>query len=220
MSAMADASPVLGKFGGNGSGGRTEIRVNGHAVKTVVPPGDPRATDPVLVDLSSSLSTGENRVELIQSGGAQSVLVRLSSGYWLPWKETQARNSSELRLAVHFDPAEARIGEPIRCSVKAERIGFRGYGMMLAEIGLPPGADVDRGSLESLLDDTSLGLDRYEVLPDRVVLYLWPKAGGASFNFVLRARMPMTAKSAPSTLYDYYNPEALSEVAPVRWVVK
>jgi hypothetical protein len=32
--------------------------------------------------------------------------------------------------------------------------------------------------------------------------------------------MPMVAKSGASVLYDYYNPEALSEVAPVKWVVK
>ena len=38
--------------------------------------------------------------------------------------------------------------QEINCTVEAERIAFRGYGMLLAEIGLPPGADVDRASLE------------------------------------------------------------------------
>lgn len=35
----------------------------------------------------------------------------------------------------------------VTCTVQAERIGFKGYGMMLAEIGLPPGADVDRAAI-------------------------------------------------------------------------
>jgi hypothetical protein len=30
----------------------------------------------------------------------------------------------------------------------------------------------------------------------------------------------MMSKSAASVLYDYYNPEALSELAPSRWTVK
>jgi hypothetical protein len=30
----------------------------------------------------------------------------------------------------------------------------------------------------------------------------------------------MGAKTASSILYDYYNPEALSEIAPVGWQVK
>jgi len=89
--------------------------------------------------------------------------------------------------------------------------------MMLAEIGLPPGAEVERESLETVLSRASLGVYRYDVLPDRVVFYLWPEAGGASFDFTLRTRISMNAKSAASKLYDYYNPEALSEVAPLSW---
>jgi hypothetical protein len=91
--------------------------------------------------------------------------------------------------------------------------------MMLAEIGLPPGAEVDRSSLESVVNDRSMGLDHYEIRSDRVVLYLWPRAGGATFDFFLSARIPMLAKSAGSMLYDYNNPEALSEVPPFVWNV-
>jgi A-macroglobulin receptor binding domain len=217
MQAMADAATVLGSFG-SGSG-RIEVRANGRLVKTVALPDDPRATDPVIVDLSASLSAGDNRLELKSSAGTGSALMRFSSTHWLPWTQTQARTSNELRLAVQFDHVEASVGEPIHCLVKAERVGFRGYGMMLAEIGMPPGAEVDRASLESVRDDPSLGVDRYDILPDRVLFYLWPKAGGASFDFIVRTRMPMVAKSSASTLYDYYNPEALAEVAPVRWIV-
>ena len=85
---------------------------------------------------------------------------------------------------------------------------------------LPPGAEVDRASLETILDDSSLGVSRYDVLADRVVLYVWPQAGGVSFNFDLRARIPMQAKSAVSLLYDYYNPEAAAEVAPAQFTVR
>jgi len=82
---------------------------------------------------------------------------------------------------------------------------------MLAEVGIPPGAEVDRSSLEAALKDWSVA--QYDVLPDRVVVYLWPKAGGTSFNFKFRPRFGLTAKSAASKLYDYYNPEA-TVVAP------
>lgn len=144
----------------------------------------------------------------------------MTATHWLPWEHAAIRHSPELRLTVQFDRLNAPVGMPVQCKVKAERVGFRGYGMMLAEIGLPPGAEVDRASLESVLTDAAAGLDHYEVLPDRVILYLWPKAGGAEFAFYLSARAAMTAKSGPSVLYDYYNPEALAEVAPSTWVVK
>ncbi len=218
MRALVDASTVLGSFGGRG---RTiEIRSNEHTVKTINMPDAPKATDPLIVDLSSFLSSGDNQISLMPSSGIEPALMLISSTHWLPWEQTKPRTSPELRLNVQFDRLEARAGEPVRCSVKAERVGFRGYGMMLAEIGLPPGTEVDRASLEKVIEDGSLGVNRYEILPDHVVFYLWPSAGGSFFEFYITARMPMNAKSAPSILYDYYNPEALSELAPFHWTVK
>ena len=215
MQALADAAPVLGSIGG--SGGKIEIRVNGQVVRTVSMPDSASTLDPVLVDLSGFLKAANNRVD-ITAAGIQVSLVRLTAVNWLPWAQTQPRQSADLRFSVGFDRPEVNAGQLVHCSVQAERVGFRGYGMLLAEIGLPPGAEVDRASLERLLEDSSV--DRYDVLPDRVILYLWPTAGGVSLNFDLRARIPMVAKSARSVLYDYYNPEALSEVAPVLWTVR
>ncbi len=122
------------------------------------------------------------------------VLTRLSSGYWLPWSQPKPRSSPELRLDGRFDHTEASVGGPKHCNVRVERVGFKGYGMMLAEVGLPPGADVDRASLQKIVDDPSLGINRYDLLPDRVLFYAWPRAGGASFDFILRGRMPLLAK--------------------------
>jgi len=128
-----------------------------------------------------------------------------------------AGESRALRLGVAFDTTETKIGDTVRCNVEAERVGFSGYGMLLAEVGLPPGADVDRSSLEQAMNDYEV--DQYAVLPDRVVFYLWPHAGGSKFNFVFRPRMGMKAAAAPSTVYDYYNPDSRAVVAPVRFNV-
>ncbi len=212
MRAFADAAVVVGDLGGHG--GTIDIRSNGRLVKSIVLPADPKATDPIFLDLSSFLTAGENRVEL---NGAATALVQLTSSYWLPWEQAKVRSSPELKLSVQFRGTSVRVGEPVRCSIKAERVGFHGYGMMLAEIGLPPGAEIDRASLESIVGNRALGVDHYEVLPDHLVLYLWPKAGGSSFDFFFTPRSAMLAKTAPSRLYDYYNPEALTEVVPIRF---
>ena len=92
--------------------------------------------------------------------------------------------------------------------------------MLLAEIGLPPGADVDRASLETAMRGSDWSISQYDVLPDRVVVYLWPRAGGSEFSFKFRPRIAMTAKAAASSVYDYYNPEAKAVVAPGVFVVR
>jgi len=148
--------------------------------------------------------------------------------YYLPWAEsvaTQEANwrsngASGLRLVTKFDKNEAKVSEAINCHVEAERVGFGGYGMMLAEIGLPPGADVDRASLDQAMKGSEWGISQYDILPDRVIVYLWPRAGGTKFDFKFRPRFGLKAQTAASVVYDYYNPEARAIVAPVRFVVK
>jgi hypothetical protein len=127
-------------------------------------------------------------------------------------------DSKGLRLDTQCDKTDARVMEQVTCRVKAQRVGFRGYGMLLAEIGLPPGADVDRASLDKAM--TGWAIDQYDVLPDRAVVYMWPRSAGSEFELKFRPRMAMNAQSAASTLYDYYNPDARATVAPSRFVVK
>ena len=63
-------------------------------------------------------------------------------------------------------------------------------------------------------------IDQFDVLPDRVIVYLWPHAGGTSFSFAFSVRYPIDAETSPSDLYDYYNPDARAIVTPERIVVQ
>ena len=93
--------------------------------------------------------------------------------------------------------------------------------MLLAEVGLPPGAEVDRASLERASKEPGAFLDRYDVLPDRLVLYVWPQQDkAASFSFKFRPRYGLNALTAPSQVYDYYNPAARTVVPPTRFVIR
>lgn len=216
MQALTGALTSSSLALGTASGRTARVRVNGGAIRSVALPSDPNATDPVLVEVA--LPAGESAISIepvdagVPTNGPLNLLAALTVTHWAPWAEPAA--SPELRLSVEHDRTSAKVGERIRCRVSAERVGFRGYGMMLAEIGLPPGADVDRASLEAA------GVNHYEIHPDRVVLYLWPKAGGVSVEFSFVPRLAMTAKSAPSVLYDFNNSEARTEVRPVMWNIQ
>jgi hypothetical protein len=205
-----------------------EILINGRAVKKIDLPSNTELVAPVSVDVSKYLSAGSNIVEVKRANPSSVASAQVVADYYVPWTPAsgarmtvkEAGDNSAVRLSAKFDRIEAGVGDQISCHVEAERIGFRGYGMMLAEIGLPPGADVDRESLEKAMRGSGWAMSQYDILPDRVVVYLWPTAGGIKFDFTFRPRFGMNAETAPSLLYDYYNPEARAVLAPERFVVK
>jgi hypothetical protein len=186
---------------------------------------DARQLTPLRINLTPYVGPGPHRVEIRGESSAHASAY-LNASYYLPWSDpsvTQsfvpAGDSESIRYSVQFNRTAVSAGDQIRCTVHAERVGFRGYGMMLAEIGLPPGADVDRASLEAAVS-ANWAVQSYEIQPDRVVTYLWPNAGGTTFSFTFKPRFSMNAQSAESILYDYYNPLARASVPPARFAVQ
>jgi len=199
-----------------------EVIVNGKRATTIAMPRPDELTSPFTIDVSSYLSAGSNRVEIRRAATASQASAQLVASHYERWDEPSRLQESPqaLRLKVAFDKTELKAGDEVSCRVEAERLGFRGYGMMLAEIGLPPGADVDRASLERAMSESDWQVSQYDVLPDRVIVYLWPHAGGTHFTFKFKPRYGLKAQTAPSVLYDYYNPEARATLAPVRFHVR
>jgi hypothetical protein len=106
------------------------------------------------------------------------------------------RKAKELDMEVRYTALTATVNDSMACDVVISRPSFRGYGMMLATIGLPPVAEVDRGLLESLIAEGKSGVDSYEVEPDHVTFYVLRRAADVMFRLVLRPRYAMTARAA------------------------
>jgi len=217
---------VLGKREPSGSGvdSPAEVYINAKRVASIVIPSAAQLSEPISTDISKFLSSGENRIEIHRSADSAQASAQVVESHYEPWPaESATRDSASagaLLLRVSYDKPVAKIGDEITCKVHAERVGFRGYGMLLAEIGLPPGADVDRASLDRAVKGVGWDVYQYDVLPDRLIVYLWPQAGGTHFEFKFRPRFGISALTAPSLVYDYYNPEARAAVAPTRVVIK
>jgi hypothetical protein len=197
-----------------------QVSMNGEKLKDFVVSSD--QIEPVILDLSDKLA-GANRLE-ITSSNSSAVMSQIVATHYIDWKDSEissqnTNQSRQLRLDYKCDKQSAKIMEEINCAVETERIGFKGYGMLLAEIGLPPGADVSRESLEEAFKN-DWSLSRYDILPDRIIVYMWSKAGGTRFNFKFKPRYGINAQTPASIVYDYYNEEAKAINAPMRFEVK
>jgi uncharacterized protein YfaS (alpha-2-macroglobulin family) len=188
---------------------------------------DSRLIDaPRTLDLTIMVHAGTNTLEFSGAGDAAIANAQITTWFYVPWTTATLGTTSNTipgkSLGLDFgyacDAENARVGQPISCTVRARRVGSQGYGMMLAEVGLPPGADVDRAGLGKLLDTWTI--NRYEIQPDRIVFYLWPySAEGKKFSFSFTPRYEIRAKAAPAKLTDYYNPDLNAVLAPQGFVV-
>lgn len=195
---------------------KTEVFINGRKIQEFALDAN-SLTNPILIDISSYLSETTNRVEIKNVGNANFTQAQIVAAHYIPWKDFDAEDSDSLDLKVNFDKAEAKIGEDINCAVSIARKTYR-YGMVLAEIGIPPGADVDRASLEKAKADGDFS--SFDILPDKIIVYLWTNSAPTEFKFKFRPRFGINAQNAPSVAYDYYNAEANATVVPVKFSVK
>jgi uncharacterized protein YfaS (alpha-2-macroglobulin family) len=194
---------------------KAEIYINGKKAQEFSV-SDKGLNRPVIFDASVFLTADNNRVEIKTSGDSSLTMAQIVAKHYIDWSDAR-EVSPYFDLKVDFDKLQAKIGEEITCKVQVQRRENR-YGMVLAEIGLPPGADVDRASLEKAKLEGRFS--RYDVLPDRVIVYLWSSSGAAEFNFKFKPRFGLNAQTAPSLVYDYYNEEAKATLAPQKFEVK
>jgi hypothetical protein len=200
-----------------------ELTVNGAALSGT--DAEARRTDPRLtaaprtVDLTAMLKPGVNTLVFSAAGDASLASAEATASFYVPWQgdvttsKTQTGSDAGLDFGYSCEAEDAHVGKAMECMVEARRFGSQSYGMVLAEVGLPPGAEVDRSSLARLLDAGTIS--RYELQPDRIVFYLWsPQAAGSHFTFRFTPRYAIHAKAAPAILSDYYNPDLNVVLAP------
>ena len=215
------AALAPGTTGGANTVENIQVSVNGAGVQSLPVSAD--RIEPLIVDLTGQLGPLANKVEIKSSTGS-TLMAQVVAQHYIDWKDSEStgrtvNQSRALKMDYKCDKTTAAIMQDITCSVEAERVGFTGYGMLLAEIGTPPGANVSRESLQEAMD-ADWSISRYDILPDRIVIYMWSKAGGTKFNFKFKPRYGINAQTPASCVYDYYNPEARAVGAPLRFAVK
>jgi uncharacterized protein YfaS (alpha-2-macroglobulin family) len=212
-----------GETNGNQNERVAEIYVNGQKASEIKLPPPNELSFPQIAEIPKNLFSLNNLIEIKIIGSSSATMAQIVQTHYIPWQDFIAdganNQSPQMRLDYNCDRQQAKPTEEINCEVKTERVGSRGYGMLLAEIGLPPGADVDRASLEKAKSE-NWSLSRYDVLPDRIIVYMWSNPGGTKFNFKFKPRYGINANTPASVVYDYYNEEARATVAPMKFNIR
>jgi uncharacterized protein YfaS (alpha-2-macroglobulin family) len=193
-----------------------EVSLNGELIKAVAI--EAGRAEPMIVDLTGRLNPTSSVLK-IRNSQASPMMAQVVATHYISWQDVSPEPQRELRLDYRCDKSDVPVMTEITCSVETGRISSRGYGMLLAEIGLPPGADVSRESLERAVQADPT-ISRYDILPDRLIVYFWSRSNGTKLNFSFRPRYGIDAQTPASVVYDYYNPDAQTTVAPLRFTAR
>lgn len=191
---------------------RITLRVNGREIsgfQTV----DASNFD-VMQEVEIPLREGENTVE-VTADGELSATVQVAGRYYLPWDRVP-KVESPLDLEVRYRRAELERNESTEAEV---RLTYRGQGtfMVIVDLGIPPGFDVDPASFEKLGF-----IDKFTIAGRQVTLYFGRLQPGQvhQFRYTLHPRFPVRATTPPSWCYEYYTPDRRGTASPTRLIVK
>lgn len=87
--------------------------------------------------------------------------------------------------------------------------------MVIAEIGIPPGFQLDRSRFKALVKTGRI--ERYRVSSRHITVYLrrLKAMKSRSFEYHLRALRPATVRTPRSQIYAYYEPAMRALARPV-----
>jgi len=208
---LAGTGPVGGVEGLQ----RVTVAANGKAAEELTI--TPETSDVFrLVNLHSLVRKGKNVVAL-ETAGKGALSYQVVARHYLPWPEKRkpAAANEPLKIGVAYDTTTVKKDDLLKCRVSIRNNRAGAAQMTIVDLGIPPGFELQANAFESLKERGVI--ERYSVSGRQAILYFReiPGSQQVEFEYRLKAKFPVRAKTPISTVYQYYEPEVRSEAAPV-----
>jgi hypothetical protein len=162
---------------------------------------------------------GANTVE-VRFSGTGGLAYQVAGRYFVPWKERPAREP--LAIDVTYDRTRLAQDDVATATATIRNNLDRAANMVMVDLGIPPGFDLLTEDLQAY-QEKSAGLksgrmEKFNMTATQAILYFDSFAPGDSIalKFRLRAKYPMRARTFPSKVYAYYDPDMNSIAQPVQ----
>ena len=173
-----------------------------------------------LISLREHQREGENRIS-IEPAGEADLAYQIVATHYLPWERRDpAQTQKVMSIDVDYDTRSLAPEDLLTCraTIRYNRPGTAK--MTIVDLGLPPGFDVVTADFDRLKDEGLI--QRYSVTGRQVILYFESIPGNepVEFTYHLRAKYPVKAKTPPTEIYQYYEPDLRDETEPVEIEVR
>lgn len=161
-----------------------------------------------LFDLSPHLKPGLNRLTLrsAQPGFQNAFQIQTRCHVEDEAAGSQSQKNG-LSIQLTWDQNQVALHESVTASASAENNGSEAIPMAMIRLPIPAGFVVERDSFERLVSNERI--ERYDVNPQGVDLYLTALPAGESFHtdYQLRAIIPGKTTVPAAEVWEYYAPE-------------
>ncbi|NMC69365.1 MAG: hypothetical protein GYA57_04755 [Myxococcales bacterium] len=192
-----------------------EVRHNGETVQSLrITPDDYDLFRQI--DLKERIvEGGANVVELVLTGSG-SLMYQIVGSYWMPWAEVPSEPAGPLSIEVAYDRTHLAVDDRVTATVTLTNNTRGDLMMVIADLGVPPGFDLDTEDLDALVAAGTFR--RYEPTGRQVILYFDRLVPGPPvvFSYDLIARNPMRGEAPASAAYLYYDPSVRTSARPIR----
>jgi hypothetical protein len=170
-------------------------------------------------NLTSYIKQGENNIHIKQNQGIE-LPYSLVGTYWVHRIPTHTSSEKDLELKVNYDKDHLIVDDILTCSVQVKKRGDNPSGMVIINLGVPPGFKVDTSAFEHLVKSGILA--RYEVIANRYILYIRSIVLDKPLSFIyeMKALYPIRVTIPSSTVYEYYQPDNSDRTKPMKITVK
>ncbi len=171
-----------------------------------------------MFDLKEYLRPGANEVTL-KVKGETNLMYQIVGRHFEPWK-SEAVKKPVLEVAVEYDRTKLSTSDLLRAKATLKYNGAVPTYMVIVDLGIPPGFSADAGDFAEMVGTGKI--KKFSLTARQATLYLGDVKPGdvLSFEYTLKPKYPIKAKTPSSVAYEYYTPANQAIAHPVELVVE
>lgn len=172
-----------------------------------------------LFDLKDFTKQSGKHEVTIRTEGETNLQYQVVGRYFEPWGQ-KPETKPVLDVAVDYDRTRLSTADLLKAKATLKYNGKEPTFQVIVDLGIPPGFKVDAGDFAEMA--AAKKIQKFDVTNRQVTLYLGDvKAGDVlSFEYGLRPKYPIKAKTPATVAYEYYTPANKATAAPVELVVE
>jgi uncharacterized protein YfaS (alpha-2-macroglobulin family) len=161
---------------------------------------------------------GPNAVEIVMTGTG-TMMYQTVGTFWTPWAGVPPEDPGPLTIDVAYDRTHLAVDDTAAATVTITNNTTGDLMMVIADLGIPPGFDVQTDDLDALVAAGTFR--RYELTARQIIVYFDLIGPGTplTFTYDLVARNPMRGEAPPSVAYLYYDPAQRNVARPIPFEV-